>query len=65
MIEQLVRVDRRSVLPFKVEKARPSVCILEAFITLLNMVLPDIVDNIMVETDRVEKVKVENVAVLP
>jgi hypothetical protein len=64
-MEQLVRVDRRSVLPFRVEKTNLSICILDTLTTFSNTVLPANVDTIMVETDRVEKVKVESVAVLP
>lgn len=64
-MEQLVRVDRRSVLPFRVEKTNLSICILDTLTTFSNTVLPVNVDTIMVETDRVEKVKVESVAVLP
>lgn len=65
LMVQLVNVDKRRVLPFNVEKINPSNCILDTVITFPNTVLPISVDIPMVETDRVEKLRVERVAVLP
>jgi hypothetical protein len=65
LIVELVSVDKRMVLPFNVEKTIPPNCMLDAVITLLDTVLPLNVDTAVVETDRVETVRVERVAVLP
>jgi hypothetical protein len=62
---QLVKVDKRRVLPFNVEKTIPPNWILDIVSRLPTMVLPVKVDTKVVETDRVEKVRVERVMVLP
>jgi hypothetical protein len=62
---QLVSVDKRIVLPFNVEKTIPLIWILDTLRILLDTVLPLSVDTAVVETDRVETVRVERVVVLP
>ena len=65
LMVQLVNVDKRRVLPFNVEKTIPPNWILDTVIRFPITVLPDNVDTPIVETDRVEKVRVERVMVLP
>jgi hypothetical protein len=62
---QLVRVDRRRVLPFSVEKAIPLLCILEVVRVLPTTWTPFNVDTTVVETERVETLMLERVTVLP
>ena len=62
---QLVNVDKRRVFPDSVEKIIPLIWILDTFIMFPITVLPVSVDTPIVEIDRVEKVRVERVMVLP
>ena len=65
LIVQLVRVDRRRVLPFNVETTILFVCMVELLMMLPNTGPPFNVDTVAVETKREETVMVERVAVLP
>jgi hypothetical protein len=62
---QLVRVDRRRVLVLSIEKMIPSPTILEVVRVLPTTWTPFNVDTKVVETERVEMVMLERVAVLP
>lgn len=64
LMVQLVRVDRRKVLPFNVENTIPSLCMLEVVRVLVITAPPFKVDARIGVVERVEAVRVERVMVV-
>ena len=65
LIVQLVRVESVNVLVCNVENRMDPLCMVELFMTFDVIVLPDRVEQFIVDMDNVENVIVDSVIVLP